>query len=854
MFHTRLRGLVLLVLVSMVGLSARATDYFVSTAGKDTNSGTSVAAPFKTITKALSLAGAGDTIYIRPGTYQAAHVVSRSGAPGKPLRIVGDIAGEVFGTKGTVIIRNPPGTALTIKGMDHVEISNVRVARAKVGIEWTKSSGGKLVACDLANATSTNLVAAASEIEIRDSIVRGSKGVGISAETGTELRVVNTRIYGNHDDGIAAEAGSDVECWNCEVYSNRKDGIDTRGGKVVVVNSLLRNNTGAGLAASKGSDAELTVWHCTIARNKGDGVSADAGVTRIYNTILAHNTGFGFDLSGAKAETDFNLYFSNLAGNKRGLALAKNETTADPLFLSSSVYSLKAGSPAINKGQNPEPSVTDDLAGSVRPEGGRYDIGAYEGVASLLFTDVTSDVGFGVPASSDSLDGGGMTWLDVDGDGDLDCIITGSRAKLLINKGGKFVAQSIGIATRQAAIGDYDGDGLADLLSIGTPDTNSETLFLNQSGWMTEFGDAGIVDPKTNFAAVASDIDGDGRLDALILAGTSLWHAVRATGSTPAFTTAVGLTLRGETLGYVASADINNDGFLDLFNAGSGRVFLSSEAGAHKSIITLGTDATSRAPVGATWGDFDNDGDFDLYVAGSAKTVGRLYEADGLTFEEIAEEIGLDNPEEVAMRGCAWGDFDNDGDVDLYVCTASGGNLLFRNDAGTFVLVWIGAEAPGDNLDCAFVDFDNDGDLDIAITRANGSSVLLKNNLDDERGFHVRLVGAGPGATNTSAVGVVVELYDESGSRLIGKRTIGGARGLGGSDPHWAHFGGVEPKSNYLVRAHFRSGIIEAIAMPGDVSSEFGGVSVPRVLTITEPSPRGGSLRVVRWREIGTQE
>lgn len=852
MSHTRLRGLVFLVLVSTACLSARATDYFVSTAGKDTNSGTSVDAPFKTLTKALTLAGAGDTIYLRAGTYQAAHVVSKSGAPGKPLRIVGDSAGTVFGTKGKIIIRNPSGTALTLEGKDYVEISNLRVAKAKVGIEWTRSVGGKLVACDLANATTTNLAAVASEIEVSQSIVRGSKGAGISAGAGTDLHVASTRIYGNHGDGIAAEAGSVVECRNCEVYSNKQDGIDTRGGEVLVVNSLLRNNAGAGLSASKGDDAKLTVWNCTIARNTGDGVSADAGVTLVYNSILAHNSGYGFDLAGPKAETGSNIYFSNKAGTKRGLALAKSESVADPLFMSSSVYSLKSGSPAINRGQNPELDVTDDIAGSARPQGGRYDIGAYEGIASMLFTDVTHETGFGVSAASDPLDGGGMSWFDADADGDLDCIITGSRSKLLINKEGKFVAQSIGIATRQAAIGDFDGDGLADMLSVGSPDTHSESLFLNQGGWLTELGSAGIVEPKSNFAAVASDVDGDGRLDALILAGTSLWHAIRDPDSLPAFTVASALSLRGESLGYVASADINNDGFLDLFNSGSGRVFLSVDSGVHKAAISLGTDATSRAPVGAAWGDFDNDGDFDLYVSGSARTIGRLYESDELTFEEVGEESGLDNPESAAMRGCAWGDFDNDGDLDLYVCTASGGNLLFQNDGGTFVASWIGAEAPGDNLDCAWVDYDNDGDLDIAITRANGSAALLRNNLDDGRGFHIRLIGGGPRATDPSAVGVRIDLYDSSGTVLLGRRTIGTGRGLGGSEPGWAHFGGVDPDATYIVRAMFRSGTLEERVTPGSVTSQFGGATVPRVLTIAEP--RSSGIRVVRWREVGVDE
>ena len=168
--------------------------------------------------------------------------------------------------------------------------------------------------------------------------------------------------------------------------------------------------------------------------------------------------------------------------------------------------------------------------------------------------------------------------------------------------------------------------------------------------------------------------------------------------------------------------------FVDVTRqAGIDFVHVNGASGRKYYVETMGS--------GACWIDHDGDGDIDLYVVnsdvlpgsgGPPGATGRLYEnrGDG-TFRDITAGAGLAHGG--YGMGCAVGDIENDGDLDLYV-TRFGDNALYRNDAGRFTDVAraAGVVAGGWSTSAAFADIENDGDLDLYV--ATYIDFTLENN------------------------------------------------------------------------------------------------------------------------------
>src|ERR1044072_5079610 len=120
------------------------------------------------------------------------------------------------------------------------------------------------------------------------------------------------------------------------------------------------------------------------------------------------------------------------------------------------------------------------------------------------------------------------------------------------------------------------------------------------------------------------------------------------------------------------------------------------------------------------WGDVDGDGDLDLFVGFQQGKPNRLYRNDRGTFAEVAAAAGIADVTDA--RAAAWGDFDGDGHVDLYVGftrRSAVHNRLYRNDGTgahfTDVAAALGVDAMGETRQVSWVDVDNDGDLDLFV-------------------------------------------------------------------------------------------------------------------------------------------
>jgi hypothetical protein len=154
-----------------------------------------------------------------------------------------------------------------------------------------------------------------------------------------------------------------------------------------------------------------------------------------------------------------------------------------------------------------------------------------------------------------------------------------------------------------------------------------------------------------------------------------------------------------------------------------------------------------------TSADFDNDGDLDLYVCGySAPTGGesapvpyhdannghrnRLLRNEGeWTFKDVTAEVGLDQNNTRYTFSACWEDFDNDGDMDLYVANDFGRNCLYRNDTGRFVNIaaQAGVEDISAGMGVSWGDYNNDGLMDIHVSNMFSSA---GNRVSYQRQFH----------------------------------------------------------------------------------------------------------------------
>jgi len=495
-----------------------------------------------------------------------------------------------------------------------------------------------------------------------------------------------------------------------------------------------------------------------------------------------------------------------------------------------------------------------------------------------LFADATTEMGIGVETTGSIHDGSGIVVADFDGDGWPDIVMGGSSAKIAWNEQGEVftIAQFVGESPRrQLVVADLDGDGMPDIWapSIGSYDT--EGAYLSREGRSFERRlDHGMEWPVSNEGAVAGDINLDGLCDIVMFShngnfigyreGADEDHPVRFRMDNSIETGLNDISDRGNG-DFASSADINGDGRPDIFyHFAGGRLFLSGDDGTYsRKNLGITAHTSNDHKFGSAWGDFNNNGRLDLFVPDPRPGhAGRLWRNDydwetGVGgFVDVTDSAGLGHLTG-AQRSAAWGDFDNDGYLDLYIVNAgeNAGNTLLRNRGdGSFeeVGVHAGHRAPGDGHDAVFVDVDGDGRLDLIVTNAMGPARLLRNITASDKSLTVRVVGAGRGATNSLGVGVRIDLLDANGN-FLQRRDIGGSRGMG-AEPLWAHFGGVDPAGVYRVRAWLRRGPVEVEVTPQMVSTEFPGRTALRMLTIVEEEVAGRVRRVASWSEIGPDE
>jgi len=394
-------------------------------------------------------------------------------------------------------------------------------------------------------------------------------------------------------------------------------------------------------------------------------------------------------------------------------------------------------------------------------------------------------------------------WGDYDNDGDADLAVSLGTGEVRLYRNDKGMLVSVGAASgmpqagshelRGLSWGDYDGDGDIDLLGGSTPIDKLTKVLRNDGGRFTDVAEAiGLTIPKrsarqTNWV----DYDNDGDLDVYSGDRAGDNKLFRNDGGT--FThvfVGVGPTDPRPTVG-ACWLDTDDDGDLDLF--------LANQSGASDALWrndgTTFTDVAKQAGVagpprtkeeggvGCAVGDYDNDGRLDIFVPNYGHN--QMYRNNGNgTFTDVAAKVGL--AVENHAVGSDWGDYDNDGDLDLSVISYVGApgaqqplNALFRNDGAKGFVNVLTKDSPLNRADhgAQFVDYDNDGGIDLSITDGYGpvgGHFLFRNTLPDADKKRSLSVLVLDAKGHQTRFGAEVRLFDQAGKVLAARQVLTG--------------------------------------------------------------------------------
>ena len=451
----------------------------------------------------------------------------------------------------------------------------------------------------------------------------------------------------------------------------------------------------------------------------------------------------------------------------------------------------------------------------------------------------------------------GGSWCDFDNDGDPDLFVSRdvSESNLLFRNlgNGAFATATIAeIGTLAGTTGnfqggswaDFDNDGNADLF-VANLQRPSPYYRNNGNGSLslvnpTNLG-AFAINAAITYAGAWADFDNDGFID--------LYVANASEGSSPnsflyrnsglgTFLRVTNAVSTNATLANAAAwGDYDNDGDADLFVATYGNTrnqLLRNDGGGRFTRIASGNIVTDFATsFGCAWGDYDNNGYLDLFVSNFENQRNLLYRNNGdgtftkILTGDIVNEVGN-------FYGCAWGDYDNDGFLDLFVSnggSSAPNNRLYRNNGdGTFTKITRGSlvNDGGISTGCEWADYDRDGFLDLFVANggqlALGRNFLYRNSGNSNRWINVRCVGD---ASNRSAIGAKVRLRATIGGLTRWQlREISGGSGATSQPALEAAFGLGNATSIELIR----------IEWPSGVTQELRDVPVNQFLTVREPT------------------
>jgi hypothetical protein len=480
---------------------------------------------------------------------------------------------------------------------------------------------------------------------------------------------------------------------------------------------------------------------------------------------------------------------------------------------------------------------------------------------------------------------GGAIMEDFDQDGLLDIVVTSADPTQSMafhrNKGDGTFEDRTAAAGLTGQLGglncvqtDYNNDGHMDIFIMRGAwypwPVRPSLLRNNGDGTFTDVTqEAGLLDPVNSISASWADYDNDGFLDLFICCERQpcRLYRNRGDGTFEEVAARAGLKCDGKSAKGCAWIDFDNDGYPDLFLNnlhGAAQLFHNNRDGTFTEVTgAMGIDGPFAGFSCWAW-DFDNDGWLDIFATSYDGTVADTVEGllgrphnghasklyrnlGGKKFQDVTREAGLDMV--FATMGSNFGDFDNDGYLDMYLGTGRPSyaaivpNRMFKNVGGKRFAEITGTSGTGHlqkGHGVACGDWDRNGDVDIFIEMGgavNGDkyhNILFQNPGQGNHWLTVKLVGQ---KTNRAAIGARIKVVTAGEAPLTVHRHVSSGSSFG-ANPLQQTIGLAKAEQVALLEIHWPT---------SGTTQVFRDIAVNQAIEVTEFATE---YRKLEWKPI----